>query len=92
MNKQPNTSNSDYYDEEDMQVSHQTGKLKGFSEGLKQGYDKVLDDVEKFLNDKTYLKGATESQKGVHLIRFFPFEWNDFKKQSLAKLSKEKKA
>jgi len=53
----------------------------GEKSGIKQGYAKALDDVEKFIKEHTYqrLEG--------NIIRIFPFEWKDFKKQEIAKLS-----
>jgi len=50
------------------------------NEYFKQGYAKVLVDVEKFIQEHTYQRVGNNN-----LIRFLPFEWDDFKKQEIAK-------
>ena len=58
-----------------------------FKESYKQGYAKCLVNVEKFMDEHRY----TNSKNDIcSIIRILNFEWEDFKKQEIAKL-KEKK-
>lgn len=47
----------------------------------------AINKMNLFILDRTALCGATESKSGIHIIKFMPFEWEDFKKE----INKEEK-
>jgi hypothetical protein len=46
----------------------------------KEGKRQTLKDVSDFLKEKTYIQSSNEGTS-VSMIKFMPFEWEDFKKE-----------
>jgi len=44
----------------------------------------ILDKVDKFIKERTSVKSSGEGTN-VSLVKFMPFEWEDFKKEILKK-------